>query len=315
MHLLSRRRFLFATGATALGAIAAACSRGNGNGAVPGSLRELTEGKRQSVQVFNANFETFPGVPERVVFGLRDPDTGDFLGGGSARVWAAVRPEDEPIGPFSAVFHGEGLGDRGVYVARIAFPTEGSWIMVVEAEPDGVSEPLYGVAGQQVGQQTQMPRAGDEAISVATPTFDDPRGVDPICTLTDGPCSMHAISLDDALATDRPTVLILATPAYCSSALCGPEVEILDELSTEFGERGNFVHIELLKDNETETVERWAQAPNPSLFSPGATAWRVTQEPAIYFIDAAGTIRQRIIGPFDKAEARETVTGLLGDDS
>lgn len=317
MRPLSRREFLLAGGATALGLIAAACGKnGNGNGGgstdagffsgTPASLAELAQGREQTLQVLNSNFETFAKKQQRLVFGLRNPQNGSFYQGGRARVWAALDRDDAPLGPFEATFHGEGLGDRGVYVAEATFPSDGAWTMVVEAKPNGASEALIGAAAQQVGKVTNMPAAGDEAISVATPTVDDARGVDPICTLEDGPCAMHTVSLDDALANGTPTVMIIATPAFCTSALCGPEVEILADLSSEYGSRMDFVHIELLANDDEETVQRFAP------LSPAAQAWRVEQEPAIYFIDASGTITQRIIGPFDETEARDTVEGLLG---
>ncbi|HEX9712629.1 MAG TPA: hypothetical protein VGB52_08785 [Actinomycetota bacterium] len=311
MRTFSRREFLIAGGATALGLIAAACGKnGNGGGGgffqgTPGSLGELVEGREQTLQVLNSNFETFPNKTQRLVFGLRNPSTGDFHQGGRARVWAGLERESPPLGPFEAAFHGEGLGDRGVYVAEGIFPSEGTWTLVVEAKPDGVPETLIGPAQQQVGRQTTMPAAGDAAVSVATPTLDEQRGVDPICTLPDGPCAMHTISLDDALANGSPTVMIIATPAFCQSALCGPEVEILSDLSGDYGGRIDFVHIELLANDDDQTVQTF------SPLSPGAQAWRVEQEPAIYFMDAAGTITQRIIGPFDRMEARETVEQLL----
>lgn len=310
MRPISRRTFLHASSASALGLVAAACGRGSG-GDAPKTLNDVIDGRPASMQVLSAGFETFSGSPQRVVFGLRAQD-GTFFQGGSGQVWAGRDRDERALGPFPLVFRGEGLDDRGVYVTEMTFPTDGTWLVIVEATPGGGSEQLLGPATLAVGQRTNMPRVGDEAISVATPTFDDARGVDPICTLTPAPCSMHGISLDVALANEKPTALIIATPRFCTSALCGPEVEILDGISKDLGDRIDFVHIELLKDDSNETAERWANNPHPDLFSPGAAAWNISEEPAIYLIDADATIVERIVGPFDRVEAREKVEGLLG---
>ena len=311
MRPLSRREFLRASSASALGLIAVACGGNGSKGSGSKTLNDVIGGRPQSVQVISAGFETFSGTLQRVVFGLIDPSTGQPMNGGAGRAWTSLERDTEALGPFDLTFRGEGLGARGVFVAQMTFPTDGTYLIVIEATPQGGGDALLGATQLVVGPATNMPKPGDEAILVATPTFDDPRGVDPICTL-EPPCSMHAQSLDAVLGKDTPTVVIIATPRFCTSALCGPEVEIVDEVSKAFSERVNFVHIELLKDDSNETAEQWAQNPTPALFSPGASEWRVEQEPVIYFIDGSGTITDRVIGPFDRAEAREKVEGLAG---
>lgn len=308
MSALSRREFLRVAGISALG-LAIACGKGpdRRGGLIAGArtLDEVIDGRSPGAQMPIGEFETLPGVPQRIVFGLI-AGTGDFFQGGSANLWAAKDRTSPVLGPFPATFHGEGLGTRGVYVAQATFPENGTYLLLAEALPHGRAEPLIAGAPRPlvVGRNTKMPLPGDRAVSVPTPTVRNARGVDPICTRTP-PCSMHQVSLDDALRAGRPTVLIIATPKYCQTALCGPEVDIIQTMSREFAGRASFIHAEVLKDDENETVERFFP------LSPASEAWMLEQEPAMYFIDAQGVIAQRFIGPLDETEARGATQALV----
>ncbi len=115
---------------------------------------------------------------------------------------------------------------------------------------------------------------------------------------------MHAISLDTALDSKRPVVLIFATPQFCTSALCGPEVDIVQSISKEFARQAHFIHVELYKDDKPATVQR-------QLTSPAATQWKIAQEPAIYYINGTGVIVNRTIGPVDRSDVRAAARALI----
>lgn len=302
MNRITRRDF-FRTGAMiALGATTVACGRDSRPAATAGSIRAIINGRPTKLQVMAVGTELLSGGPEVLTFALSDENSDRLDATTRVRMWIAADESSPALGPFDAVYHGEGLPEgRGVWEAGVEFPKNGNWLALVEAG-EGNSA-LVGGKDVLVGPQTRMPRPGEEAISVGTPTTADTRGVDPICTRLP-PCSMHAISLADAIKNGRPTVLVLASPAFCASALCGPEVDLVQAVSKEFASRANFVHIEVYRDDEPDTIQQ-------QILSPAASAWRLEQEPAIYTIDAAGVIRGRRIGPVDRAAVRTLVSELF----
>ena len=286
----------------ALGATAVACGRDSGPAPTAGSIRAIIAGRPTRLQVMAVATELISGVPEVLTFALSNEDSDRLAATTRVRLWIAADESSAAIGPFAATYHGEGLPEgRGVWEAGVEFAKNGNWLILVEAgEGKGA---LVGGKDILVGPQTRMPQPGDKAISVGTPTTTDARGVDPICTRLP-PCSMHAISLGDALKTGRPTVLVLASPAYCASALCGPEVDLVQAVSKEFASRANFVHIEVYRDDKPDTIQQ-------QILSPAASAWRLEQEPAIYAIDAAGVVQGRRIGPVDRSAVRALVSKLF----
>ena len=62
-----------------------------------------------------------------------------------------------------------------------------------------------------------------------TPTFDDARGVDPICTRSPEPCPFHDRTLTDVVESGEPVALLISTPGFCQTAICGPVLELLME--------------------------------------------------------------------------------------
>src|SRR5207245_1877218 len=82
-------------------------------------------------------------------------------------------------------------------------PGAGNWNILVVGKPTEASKEVWGGAAYPAVQHVRGPGPGGKAIAVATPTVADHRGVEPYCTDTP-PCSMHAISLDRALASGRP---------------------------------------------------------------------------------------------------------------
>lgn len=295
---VSRRDFLLAGGTTALAAIAVACGKSGSVG--EGTLDAIARGVTQDVTILSAGTELLSSVSERVAYGVLSKQN-ELIAGLSGQCWVAKSRTDKALGPFEVTYHGDGLGARGVYEARITFPSDGQWLLFTK-----LTGPTGAHAGQvalQVGKQTAMPAPGDRAVVVPTPTVTDHRGVDPICTRKPA-CSMHAISLDDALANRKPTIVILATPAFCQSQLCGPEVDIVQSMLPSFGAKANFIHIEVYRDDKAATIQQ-------QILSPAARSWRLDQEPAIYYIDARGTVAERALGPVDRADVRDALARLL----
>ncbi|HJT37135.1 MAG TPA: hypothetical protein VJ818_01815 [Actinomycetota bacterium] len=299
MKPLSRREFFRTTGFVALGAFAASCTK-KLKVSTGKTLASITSGHQQTLQMNTAGFEILSGTPDRLVFNLIEPSNGSAVTISTVQLYIAP-DEKSAATPLTAMYRVAGLpADKGFYEARTTMPKDGTWLAVVIARDAGRTD--YASGQFQVGRQTAMPKAGDHAVSVPTPTYQDHRGVNPICTRTP-PCSMHAISLDAALKNGKPTVLIISTPKFCTSALCGPETDVVQSVSKSLGARMNFIHVEVYKDDKATTVQQ-------QILSPGAAAWRLAAEPAIYYIDKNGIIAARTIGPSDTDEVRAFAQSL-----
>jgi hypothetical protein len=303
MGPLSRREFFRASAFAGLAAFVAACAK-----KVPGSsggktIASIIGSRQQKLNLIVSDTETLSGRPDRLVFVLVDPDNGSLITVPSTTVWLARDQRSAVTGPLTAFFHDDGLGPKGVYETPINMPADGTWLALVEVTREGASTADVAVNQFQVGRTTAMPIPGDRAVAVPTPTTKNHLGVNPICTRKP-PCTMHAISLDKALKNGKPTVLIIATPAFCQSRLCGPVTDVVQAVSKEFAGRANFIHVEVYRDDKAATIQS-------QTLSPAAASWKLSQEPAIYYIGPDGIIKNRMLGPADVSDVMTATAALV----
>jgi len=140
-----------------------------------------------------------------------------------------------------------------------------------------------------------MPLVGDPLPAFDTPTVGDTRGVDPLCTRPNTPCPFHAVTLTEALASDKPVVYIIGTPAYCKTGTCAPGLDALIEVAATVGDRAIFIHADIYTDTTTTRV------------APAVTAYNLDFEPVLYIANAQGVLVDRLDAVFDVDEIRDAL--------
>jgi hypothetical protein len=256
------------------------------------TMQQLADSTQQVYKLETpANPELVAG-PNRFVFGLFDnknafatnKDLELFFGSGS----------NEPARGPVKVGYAEGVGDLPFYRASIDFPSAGTWLILVVEK----SGPRQGAGVQiEVKESSGVPKVGDAAISTPTPTVDDHLGVEDVCT-RDPEDPMHGIALDQALANGKPTVVVFATPALCTSRICGPVVDQVLRVRDKHQEEANFIHVEVFKDKAGKA------------FAPGFAAWKLVTEPWTFVIDSEGIIQARFEGPVTPEEIEEELAKI-----
>jgi hypothetical protein len=182
--------------------------------------------------------------------------------------------------------------DAGMSIPYWPFRVEVSEIGVYSLVVEG--GPADGAGVQVVDPATVgVPLVGSPLPPFDTPTLDDPRGVDPVCTRTPEPCPFHDVTLTEALARSLPVVYLIGTPAHCSTGSCAPALDGLLALKDELADRYVVVHAEVYTDDTATTV------------APAVTNYAMTYEPALFITNAEGTIVERLDAVFDEVELRE----------
>src|SRR6185312_17426418 len=80
-----------------------------------------------------------------------------------------------------------------------------------------------------VGKFPDVPQPGDQAPVMHTPTADDVGGDLTKIDTRQPPSSMHDVDYADVLGK-KPVVLLFATPALCQSRVCGPVVDLAEQV-------------------------------------------------------------------------------------
>ena len=123
---------------------------------------------------------------------------------------------------------------------RVDIDKPGIYTLVVDGGP------AEGAAIQVLNAtEVLIPLVGSQLPGFDTPTFDDHRGVEPVCTRTPEPCEFHNITLNEALALKKPIAYLVGTPAHCSTGTCSPALEALVAVKNSIGDAMTFLHAEI----------------------------------------------------------------------
>ncbi len=106
----------------------------------------------------------------------------------------------------------------------------------------------------------------------------------------------YQVSLDDAVRSGTPTVVVFSTPGFCRTATCGPMLEQTKAIARDHPEV-NFVHAEIyLGFDQPDFV------PDGEHLAPSVVAWNLPSEPWVFVVDGRGVITHRFEGVMDPAE-------------
>jgi hypothetical protein len=197
--------------------------------------------------------------------------------------------------------NGSGPGEaKSVYVVpKVDFDQDGSWLAVAMIKgKDGKLE-VSRVPSPVVGAYPRVPQVGERPPRIQTLTAADVGGdLEKIDTRVP-PDQMHKVDFADVLGK-KPIVLVFATPALCQSRVCGPVVDVAQQVADEYEPEADFIHQEVYVDNEINKGIR-----------PQLKAFGLPTEPWTYLIDREGVIKDRLQGAYGVAELESAMQTIL----
>jgi hypothetical protein len=184
-----------------------------------------------------------------------------------------------------------------VYVTDVNFPAGGEWrIAALIKQGDELTSALLPSA--VVGGFKSIPQVGQKAPLIHTPTASDAGGDLSKITTRIPPDTQNKVDYADALGKE-PIVLLFATPQFCESRVCGPVVDVAEQVKQLYGDKVAFIHMEIYQDNDPSKSVR-----------PQVGAFHLPTEPWLFAIGGDGRIRAEIEGAFGVDELTQVVKGL-----
>ena len=195
---------------------------------------------------------------------------------------------------------------RGVYAAEpITFPTAGYWQVVARGEL-GDGSPFSAEAAFTVLDAPSVISVGQVAPRTDNSVIGDPGVTDPALdsrAVGGEPIpdpELHTTSIADAIEAGHPALVVFSTPVYCVSRFCGPVTDLVAELAAQYGDRADFIHVEIYRDFEAGKIN---QAARDWLLN----AEGDIREPWTFLIGADG----RIAASWDDVVTRGEIEPLL----
>jgi hypothetical protein len=269
--------------------------------------------------VFQRDRTQVPDAEVALYFAKVPPSKGTQAGGAPAGTTGAKEAErralDQPAtGPFPAAVEtlvtqpafraqtttSDPDAASVVYKTNVNFPSNGEWRIAAMVKQDGKFTTTL-LPSAEVGRFSKVPKVGQKAPLIHTPTPDDVGGDLSKITTRIPPDTQNRVDYADVLGKE-PIVLLFATPQFCISRVCGPVVDVAEQLKQLYGDEVAFIHMEIYTDNDPNKPVR-----------PQVSAFHLPSEPWLFAIGRNGKIEDEIDGAFGVEELTRVVKGLTGE--
>jgi hypothetical protein len=270
------------------------------------TLAALREGLGEGGPVLAPSVLVLTTGDNRFGFGLFERDRSQIadasvvvyvapVGGGAAKGPYAARYESLEVEPQfeSRTSAQDPDSAKTVYVADIPFEKPGKYEVLGIARLDDrlvAATPASGPLTIMKPGDDPVPRVGEAAPRIHTPTKADAAGDVASIDTRVPPSTMHEADFADVVGKE-PVVLVFATPLLCQSRVCGPVVDIAEQVKADHEGEAEFIHMEIYRDNSIEKG-----------FRPQVAAFGLPTEPWIFTIDTRGKVAARLEGAFSPGE-------------
>jgi len=232
----------------------------------------------------------------RLAFGVIDSHSG-FVYGKTA-IYVAPSPDQPARGPYPApadvlLTQGRYRSKQAateqdpfaaIYAAQVPFKKPGRYSILALTETGGKRLASPGQIEVLAARDDRIPGVGERPPPVETDTLASAHGDIASIDTRVPPSDMHARSFADVLGK-KPVALLFATPQLCQSRVCGPVVDVALQMKAKYGNRVEFIHQEVYKDND----------PNKGLREP-LQRFNLATEPWLFVVGRDGRITARLEG-------------------
>jgi hypothetical protein len=187
---------------------------------------------------------------------------------------------------------------KNVYVVpKVDFDRKGPWVAIAMLK--GAEGLEASRVPSPVVNDGSVPQVGEKAPLIHTPTAAEAGGDLAKIDTRVPHDQMHEVDFADVLGKE-PIVLVFATPALCQSRVCGPVVDVAQQVADEYKGKADFIHMEVYKDNDI------AKGVRPQL-----QTYHLPTEPWTFLVDRDGVIRDRLEGAYGVPELEAAMRSIV----
>ncbi|MDA1188540.1 MAG: hypothetical protein O2854_02500 [Chloroflexi bacterium] len=243
----------------------------------------------------------------RIPFGLIEQGTGAVREGNVqvSTFYLGNGTQEGPIENLDAVFRTWPSVPGGVFVVSAHFDRAGNWGIGVTVSENGVVT-KQGSLVVQVKEQSATPTVGAVVPRSNNKTVSDVERLSQLTTDTNPDSELYEMTILEALDTGKPLVVTFATPLYCQTATCGPQVDVVKKVKGQYGDVLNFIHVEVY-DNPEEIEGDLSRA----RISPTLEEWGLPSEPWVFVVTADGKLSSKFEGFVGEEEIIAAIEALL----
>jgi hypothetical protein len=201
----------------------------------------------------------------------------------------------------TARFYEFPFGTRGIYSTDLLFDHADLWSVSTSVPRSDGSSSLVEVRFP-VAEMAISVTVGQKAPTSASRTLASEGNIAKLTTGSHRDPELYQYSIAEAIDRDRPLLIVFASPAFCTNAVCGPKVEIASELREVYGNEVDFVHVDLYS-NPHEIQGDLSLAKITPLFA----EWSLSSQEWTFIVDSGGIVTHRFENFAPKPELIEAL--------
>ena len=219
-------------------------------------------------------------------------------------------PDNAPGDEIATSFNEWPYGTRGTFAAEANFDRPGTWRLDISAAgPDATG---WAAVEVEVVGESPVPALGSIGPLSENKTLSAYGDIALVTTDYSPDSELYEVTIRDAVEGPLPAVIVFASPAFCTTATCGPQVDTVSELRAKYDGQANFIHVEIY-DNPDEIQGDLTRA----RIAPTVDEWGLTQLPDYlneswtFVLDSEGRVLDRFEGFATLTELEESLQGAL----
>ena len=197
---------------------------------------------------------------------------------------------------------------RGTYVGHVNFPDSGMWEASIDFNDSGArrSVKLF----FDVSPTSQSPLVGEPVPLSESKTINSVDRIEDLSTGSLIYVNLYEMSIRDAIYESKPLITTFSSPAFCISEVCGPQVEVLNELSISLVGKINTIHVDVYADPPEAQLDI-DSANHSEIF----LQWGLNSPQWTFLTDCEGKVFRKYQGFAAKSEIESDVAVMFSKDT
>lgn len=185
------------------------------------------------------------------------------------------------------------------WVAYPDLPETGFWGFIADITLDD-GRSLQSQFTINLQAESKSPPLGSTAPASQNRTLATEPDLMKLSSGTDPDPALYQLTVAEAMANGRPTVVGFITPGLCQTQWCAPVLESVEAVRDSVGDAAaNFIHIEVYEDFQNLTVVK------------EMAEWGLDTEPWVFVLDENGRVAAKFNGPLSPQELTAALNPVL----
>ena len=196
---------------------------------------------------------------------------------------------------------------RGTYVDLVNFSDLGMWEASIDFVHSGSRHSVKLFV--EVSAISQSPLVGELVPLSESKTIDSVGRIEDLSTGSLIHTNLYDMTIKEAIYEGKPLITTFSSPAFCLSEVCGPQVEVLNELSISLVGKINTIHVDVYADPPEAQLDI-----DSAKYAKVFLEWGLNSPQWTFLTDCEGKVFRKYQGFAAKSEIESDIARMFSRD-